>query len=218
MIFRDRNHASVIMWSMGNECSFGINHIKMLERTKAIDPSRLRHYEKAAEVCDLAPVDVVSRMYVSRSYMDELAKKGLGKPIFLCEYSHAMGNGPGDVYEYVEHFYKNPLFIGGCIWESADHTVIENGVAKYGGDFGEETHDSNFCCDGLVFADRSFKAGSLEAKYSYQGFCAELCGNSIKITNRYDFTDLAEFDIVLSLIRGGEKVSRKNREIIARTA
>lgn len=209
MIFRDRNHASVIMWSMGNECSFGINHIKMLERTKAIDPSRLRHYEKAIEVCDLAPVDVVSRMYVSRPYMDELAKKGLGKPIFLCEYSHAMGNGPGDVYEYVEHFYKNPLFIGGCIWEWADHTVIENGVAKYGGDFGEETHDSNFCCDGLVFADRSFKAGSLEAKYSYQGFCAELCGNSIKITNRYDFTDLAEFDIVLSLIRGGEKVSEK---------
>lgn len=209
MVERDKNHASVIMWSVGNEASYGKNTEAMLLWTGERDSTRPRHYERAAGVADLAPVDVRSRMYPPLWEMDRIASLGDDRPLFLCEYSHAMGNGPGDVYDYVEHFYTNPLFIGGCIWEWTDHTILEDGVPKYGGDFGEETHDSNFCCDGLTFYDRSFKAGSLEAKYAYQGFTAKLSDGMIEIENRYDFTDLSEFTLKLSHVVDGEALEEK---------
>lgn len=209
MVERDKNHASVIMWSVGNEASYGKNTEAMLLWTGERDSTRPRHYERAAGVADLAPVDVRSRMYPPLWEMDRIASLGDDRPLFLCEYSHAMGNGPGDVYDYVEHFYTNPLFIGGCIWEWTDHTILEDGVPKYGGDFGEETHDSNFCCDGLTFYDRSFKAGSLEAKYAYQGFTAKLSDGKIEIENRYDFTDLSEFTLKLSHVVDGEAFEEK---------
>jgi beta-galactosidase len=105
-----------------------------------------------------------------------------------------MGNGPGDVYEYNELFDKYPKLIGGCIWEWADHVVTVDEVQKYGGDFeGELTNDDNFCCDGLVFADRSLKAGSLEAKAAYQPIKTEYEEGKLTIYNRLDFTNLDEF-------------------------
>lgn len=214
MVERDKNHASVIMWSAGNEASYGKNTEAMLLWTGKRDSTRPRHYERAEQVSDLAPVDVRSRMYPPLWEMERIASLGDERPLFLCEYSHAMGNGPGDVYDYVEHFYKNPLFIGGCIWEWTDHTILEDGVPKYGGDFGEETHDSNFCCDGLTFYDRSFKAGSLEAKYAYQGFTAKLSDGKIEIENRYDFTDLSEFTLKLSHVVDG-KVSEEKEMILS---
>lgn len=213
MVERDKNHASVIIWSAGNEAGHGRNTEAMLLWTKKRDASRLTHYERAAEVRDLVPVDIRSRMYSSIPELDRLASLGDERPVFLCEYSHAMGNGPGDVYDYVEHFYTNPLLIGGCIWEWTDHTILENGVAKYGGDFGEETHDSNFCCDGLTFYDRSFKAGSLEAKYAYQGFKATMADGVITLVNRYDFTDLSEFDLKLVHLKNGDAVAEKTLKV-----
>ena len=92
-------------------------------------------------------------------------------PGMLCEYSHSMGNGPGDVWDYWEVFLKHKKLLGGCIWEWADHTVLVDGVPKYGGDFkGELTQDGNFCCDGMVFYDRNFKAGTYEIKAAYTPF------------------------------------------------
>ncbi len=203
MVERDKNFSCVIMWSMGNEAGYGMCHTAMLEWTKQRDPSRLTHYERAACVNDQAPVDVRSRMYLSPEEMTALLEDGDPRPLFLCEFSHAMGNGPGDVQLYMDMFRRYAKAIGGCIWEWADHTVIKNGVQKYGGDFGELTHDRNFCCDGLTFSDRSFKAGSLNAKCAFQPMRVTLDGDELTVTNDYDFTDLCEKRLVLTMTVDG---------------
>ena len=168
-VYRDKNHASIIMWSTGNESGHGPNHYAMVEWLRSRDDDRLVHCEdacrKAAVLEDnshLANTDVYSRMYPSFADIEGFAADdSIKMPIFLCEYAHAMGNGPGDVYEYNEIFDKYKKTVGGCVWEWADHTVVVDGVPKYGGDFeGELTHDSNFCSDGMVFHDRTLKTGS----------------------------------------------------------
>ena len=194
-VARDKNHVSVIMWSAGNESGYGDNHKYIINWLRSLGDGRLAHYEGAGDKGDFAGSDVYSRMYLSPAdLIKSIKNKEIKCPVFLCEFSHAMGNGPGDVYQYAEIFNKYPKFIGGCIWEWADHTVLDkNNVARYGGDFeGELLNDSNFCCDGLVFHDRSFKAGSYEAKAAYGPIRTELSGNRLKITNLYSFTNLSE--------------------------
>ena len=131
----------------------------------------------------------------------------MDRPVFLCEYSHAMGNGPGDVFYYNELFDKYPKLIGGCVWEWADHVVVVDGVQKYGGDFpGERTNDGNFCCDGMVFADRSLKVGSLEVKAAYQPIRTKYEDGVLSVYNRLDFTDLEEYDLVIGIEEDGVTV------------
>jgi len=188
---RDKNQPSIIMWSHGNESGYGPNFGAMTDYLRTVDNKRLIHFESATWFDDgLEKVDVASQMYPALKTIREFMENGrFKKPYILCEYSHAMGNGPGDVWQYMDLMYKYPQYIGGCIWEWADHTVMVDGVAKYGGDFpGELTHDGNFCCDGLVFADRTFKAGTLEAKSAYAPFRFKFKNGSLKITNLYDFT------------------------------
>lgn len=165
-----KNNPCIIMWSTGNESGHGCNHLEMIKWTRSRDNSRLIHCEDASRKGQFHNADVFSWMYPGYSDLENKAlTDDVNMPIFLCEYSHAMGNGPGDVWDYNELFDKYPKLIGGCIWKWADHVVTVDGVEKYGGDFeGELTYDGNFCCDGLVFADRSLKAGSLEAKAAYQ--------------------------------------------------
>ena len=196
MVEHFKNHSSIIMWSTGNESGHGCNHVEMIRWTKQRDNSRLLHAEDASRKGQFHNADVFSMMYSSLKDMEEFAlRDDINMPVFLCEYSHAMGNGPGDVYDYNELFDRYPKLIGGCIWEWADHVVTENGMQKYGGDFpGEQTHDGNFCCDGLVFSDRSLKAGSLEAKAAYQPIRTTLDGNVLTVYNRLDFTDLEEYE------------------------
>lgn len=212
---RDKNHASVIMWSMGNESGYGSNHTAMIHWTEKRDPSRIVHYEGANLVEGEPHVHVRSRMYPRLSVMKDLLENEDPRPLFLCEFSHAMGNGPGDVHRYMELFHKYPKAIGGCIWEWTDHTVIVDGVQKYGGDFGEDTHDGNFCCDGLTFSDRSFKAGSLHAKMAYQPMRVALEDGVIRITNDYDFTDLSEKVLVLTVAVDGKTVESKMLTVAA---
>lgn len=212
MVERDKNHPCVIMWSLGNESGYGSHYNEMCRWIKSRDKVRLIHYERANMVDNPPCVDVVSYMYMSVETLEEEgADKKDTRPYFLCEYSHAMGNGPGDVKDYVDTFYRYPRLIGGCIWEWADHAVLREGNYYYGGDFGETTHDGNFCVDGLVFADRTFKAGSLEAKAAYQYLTAELldgsCGE-ITITNLHDFTDLKEFTLNWELMTDGEIITQ----------
>ncbi len=216
---RDKNHTCVIFWSLGNESNCGDNFIAMAEFLKKRDKEmggivRYIHYEGSYTetgrlgIADPDYVDIISRMYAKTANMiDYINNTGDKRPIFLCEYCHAMGNGPGDLMDYWEDFEKYPSMIGGCIWEWADHTALdENGNYGYGGDFGEETHDENFCCDGLVFNDRTFKAGSYEAKYAYQPLKTRLNGKKLTIYNKYDFTDLSETDITYSITADGEVV------------
>ncbi|MBR5808976.1 MAG: DUF4981 domain-containing protein, partial [Clostridia bacterium] len=134
-------------------------------------------------------------------------------PLFMCEYAHAMGNGPGDIGDYWKIIKQYPNLIGGCIWEWADHIACEDGISKYGGDFGELTHDSNFCVDGLVFPDRSFKAGTLNAKAVYQYMNCELEDGFVKVTNLYDFTNLNEFTFKYSLESDGKILWEKSLKL-----
>lgn len=197
MVETYKNQPCIIMWSTGNESGHGPNHVAMIRWTKDRDSSRLIHCEDASRKGQIHNADVYSRMYPSQSELETYARTDdINMPVFLCEYAHAMGNGPGDVFAYNELFDKYPKLIGGCIWEWADHVVTVDGVQKYGGDFeGELTHDENFCCDGLVFADRSLKAGSLEAKAAYQPIRTTYQNGVLTVYNRLDFTDLAEYTL-----------------------
>lgn len=203
---RDKNHCSIIMWSTGNESGHGPNHEAMIDWLHSLKDGRLVHCEDASRKGDYSRADVISNMYHDVQKLQNMAQDPrIRRPIMLCEYAHAMGNGPGDVWDYNEVFHQFPNIIGGCVWEWADHTVVVDGVQCYGGDFeGEKTHDENFCCDGMVFSDRSLKAGSYEVKAAYQPMHTELCGNVLKVTNRYDFTDLSECDLYCSVAADGE--------------
>ena len=215
MVERFKNFPSVIMWSTGNESGHGANHVKMIEWTKARDNTRLVHCEDACRKGQFHNSDVYSMMYLGYGELEKQAvSNDIDRPIFLCEYSHAMGNGPGDVFDYTEIFYKYKKTIGGCIWEWADHVVTENSVEKYGGDFeGELTHDSNFCCDGMVFADRSFKAGTLEIKNAYSPVKTTFADGVLTVENRYSFTNLSEFKLKLTVKVDGKTVSACEKTI-----
>lgn len=212
---RDKNHASIIMWSTGNESGYGVNHKAMIDWIRTRDRSRLIHNECASRQAadmnhpeyfpDRYDADVFSRMYLSVDACRAYCENGdMTQPLFLCEYAHAMGNGPGDVYDYWEQLEQFPKFIGGCVWEWADHTVMENGVAKYGGDWDTElTHDENFCCDGIVFPDRNLKAGSLEMKQAYQPVRVSLAGTALRIRNRFSFRNLSTYTLCMQLVCDG---------------
>lgn len=211
MVETFKNHSSIIMWSTGNESGHGENHIEMVKWTKQRDNTRLVHCEDASKKGEIHNSDVYSRMYPSLKDVENFAlNDDIDMPVFLCEYSHAMGNGPGDVYYYNELFDKYPKLIGGCIWEWADHVVTVDGVEKYGGDFnGELTHDGNFCCDGIVFADRSLKAGSFEAKAAYQPIRTNYSDGKLTVYNRLDFTNLNEYELVYNIEVDSVKITEK---------
>ncbi len=209
MVERDKNHPSVIMWSTGNESSYGENHAAMIEWTRKRDNTRLIHCEDASRLGhDRDVTDVFSRMYVNIEEWGKFAKNDDMRPYFLCEYSHAMGNSPGDVCDYWELIYKYPKLCGGCIWEWADHAVLTDGTYYYGGDFGENTHDNNFCCDGMVGPLRELKAGSLEIKTAYQGMATEFDGKNLSVANRYDFTNLNNFTLFWEVQADGKTIQK----------
>ena len=211
---RDKNHCSIIMWSTGNESSHGPNHIAMIHYLHSLGDHRLVHCEDASRKGDFNNTDVISQMYWNPEDIARLAMDHPTMPVMLCEYSHAMGNGPGDVWDYYEMFCRHPNLIGGCIWEWADHTVIVDGVQKYGGDFpGELTHEGNFCCDGLVFSNRGFKAGSLEAKAAYQPMRTDLINGELRITNRFDFTDYQTCILRFALEADGKTVQKWDEKV-----
>jgi beta-galactosidase len=172
-----------------------------IEHLHNADPTRPVHYEGATNNNDVSynspSVDMVSRMYPSTEWCEEyLTEKKDTRPLFLCEYSHAMGNGPADLYDYTELFFKYDNFMGGCVWEWCDHAILTGRTADgrpiyaYGGDFGDEINDGNFCCDGLVFPDRTPSPGLTELKYVYSPVKARFEDGKVILTNRYDFTDL----------------------------
>lgn len=155
------NRSSILIWSMGNESGYGKNFEKAQHLIKQLDPSRLIHNERAAEPVsyqanDFSNLDVISRMYPSFNEVTHFCESPqYTKPFMLCEYSHAMGNGPGDLKTYFDLMERYPAFVGGFVWEWADHSmkcVNETGDSYlgYGGDFGETLHDGNFCVDGLT--------------------------------------------------------------------
>ncbi|WP_124066860.1 glycoside hydrolase family 2 TIM barrel-domain containing protein [Clostridium sp. E02] len=175
LVRRDKNRPCVLIWSMGNECAYGCTFEAALDFTKNYDPSRLTHYEGARyrandKTYDFSNLDLYSRMYPSLEEIKEYVDRNTGKPLILCEYSHAMGNGPGDLEDYFQVFEQNDCVCGGFVWEWCDHgiyqgrTVDGKPIYLYGGDHGEYPHDENFCMDGLVYPDRRPHTGLLEFK------------------------------------------------------
>ncbi len=217
MVEYHKNRVSILMWSTGNESGHGCNHVEMIRWTRKRDATRLIHCEDASRKGQNHNADVYSRMYPSPQEVEKFAvTDDINMPVFLCEYAHAMGNGPGDIYEYNEVFDRYPKLIGGCVWEWADHVVVEDEVQKYGGDFkGELTHDGNFCCDGIVFADRTFKAGTMEMKAAYQPIRTTYADGVLSVYNRLDFTNLSEYEFIYRIEADGKMTVEEEAVLLA---
>ncbi len=203
-VHRDKNRPAVIIWSMGNESAYGCTFEEALRWTKRFDPRRLTHYESARyrasdKKYDFSNLDVYSRMYPALEEIDSYFESGKNKPYILCEYSHAMGNGPGDLEDYFRYMQKYDGFCGAFVWEWCDQAVYagiaDNGKKKflYGGDFGEFPHSGNFCVDGLVYPDRRPHTGLLEYKNVHRPVrivsYRQEDGNAI-LHNYMDFTEV----------------------------
>ncbi|HBH94538.1 MAG TPA: glycoside hydrolase family 2 [Ruminococcaceae bacterium] len=177
LVKRDINRPCVVFWSLGNESGYGTNMLAAGELVKNLDDTRLLHYESTHKLDGTSDkiLDVVSEMYTPPEEMKKSADKDPEKrPFLLCEYCHAMGNGPGDLEDYHNAFYSDERFCGGFVWEWCDHAGIlgynKDGSPKYGygGDFGEAHHDGNFCMDALAYPDRRPHTGLLELKQVYR--------------------------------------------------
>lgn len=206
-VHRDKNRPCVVIWSMGNESAYGCTFEAALAWTKAFDPGRLTHYESALYVSnkrkyDFSNIDLYSRMYPSVEEMEEYLADEPDKPFILCEYCHAMGNGPGDLEDYFRFFEVHEEMCGGFVWEWCDH-AIEKGKTEegktiyyYGGDHGELIHDGNFCMDGLVYPDRTPHTGLLEYKNVHRParvVSFDQTEGELVLRNHLDFLDLKDY-------------------------
>jgi beta-galactosidase len=213
MVERDKNHPSVVMWSLGNEAGTGRGLTAMAEWIRGRDSSRLLHYEGDITCRD---TDVYSRMYAPHAEVERIgagldggSRRRRQLPFILCEYAHAMGNGPGGLADYQRLFERYERLQGGFVWEWIDHGVRhpELGFA-YGGDFGEELHDGNFVCDGLLFPDRRPSPGLVEYRKVLEPVRIEGDGadGTVRVTNGYDFADLSALVFEWSFQVDGETV------------
>lgn len=211
-----KNFSCVCIWSLGNEAGWGKNVIKALDAVKPMD-GRPFHYESLWAIDKVvygengyysAPLDVVSRMYPTVDWMkDYLNDKKETRPLVLCEYAHAMGNGPGSFVEYWQVMESSDRFMGGFVWEWADHGVsYGKGGLKYGGDFGEYEHDGNFCIDGIVSADRKIKAGTLSMKQVYQPLKFTYKNGKLEVFNKNFFAPITG-ELVIKFEQGEKSLN-----------
>jgi beta-galactosidase/evolved beta-galactosidase subunit alpha len=208
MVARDRNHPSILFWSLGNESGCGSNHSAMAERAREMDGSRLVHYERCPEA-EMA--DVYGSMY---NHPDDLAALGaktdLDKPHLLSEYGHSMGNGPGSLKEYWDVIESYPRLQGGFVWEWLDHGLrfpggSRPGAFAYGGDFGDDPNDGSFVITGLLFPDRTPSPALRELAKVQQPVDINLVdpAGKLELRNRYDFLQLSQLQASWSLLDDG---------------
>lgn len=223
MIERDKNHPSIIMWSLGNESAFGCNFRRMTEVAHEMDSSRLVHYEGDF---DVESADVYSTMYTwlenpdKPFLMKDIIEKS-EKPHILCEYCHAMGNGPGNLKEYQDLFYAHDKLQGGFIWEWFDHGIesyTEDGEKyyRYGGDFGDDPSNKDFCIDGMLMPDRTPSPGLYEYKKVVEPVttsAVNLEQGIIHLISRYDFADLDQFRLVYSIMEDDVMIQSGSMEL-----
>lgn len=209
MVERDKNHPSIIFWSLGNESGGGCNIIAEYNAARAID-DRPIHYEGMND-----QADIDSRMYPSIESMIEQDREPRNKPYFLCEYAHAMGNAVGNLEEYWDYIeYHSNRMIGGCIWDWVDQSLNKPGEAKdrlyFGGSFGDTPNDNDFCCNGLVTADRRVTPKLLEVKKVYQYISFKMSDqNSVELQNRYTTHNLTHFNLHYTLEKDGKVIKEE---------
>ncbi len=224
MVHRDKNHASIVFWSLGNEAGPGENFVAAHRALKSIDTSRPDHYERNSDI-----VDVDSTMYPGVDWVASLAAaKNRKKPFYICEYAHTMNNALGNLADYWEAIESSTNIIGGSIWEWQDQSIDakeidgkvtvdlargkpEAGVKKfeaYGGNFGDKPNDGLFILKGVVFANRDPKPAFREVKRVYQDVAVTGSGKTgeVEIFNKYYFRDLSDFDVRWSLSENGKVI------------
>ncbi len=213
LVERDKNHTSVIIWSLGNECGNGIVFHDGYKWMKQRDPSRPVQFEQAGEDWN---TDIVCPMYPGINYMKSYAASDKKRPFIMCEYSHAMGNSNGNFQEYWDIIMSDKKMQGGFIWDWVDQGLKarnENGdYWAYGGDLGGLylQNDENFCANGLVAADRSIHPGLYEVKKGYQSIlfkAVDPAKGAIEVANHFDFTNLDQFDFKWELVKNGKTAS-----------
>lgn len=198
----NKNHPSIVIWSLGNEAGFGENFKTTYKLLKTIDGTRPVQYEQAW----LDPyTDIVAPMYHKIVDLEKFVKLNDKRPLIMCEYSHGMGNSNGNLVDYWQTIKKHKSLQGGFIWDWVDQgmekkTILGEKYWGYGGDFGPKDipSDEDFCLNGLVFPDRTVKPSLWELKKVYQNISFEaidLTKGIVKIHNEFNFTSLNEFDI-----------------------
>ncbi|MFT4052715.1 MAG: glycoside hydrolase family 2 TIM barrel-domain containing protein [Microbacterium sp.] len=208
MLERDKNHASVVIWSCGNEAFGGSVFRDVAEWFRAVD-DRPVHYEGVyADPRYPETTDITSQMYTSPAAVEEHLRTHRDKPFLLCEYAHAMGNSFGGIGEYVDLAYRDELFQGGFVWDFADQAIaMRDRYGKqyfgYGGDNDEAVHDHDFSGNGIFFADHSPSPKAQELKRLYQGFVVEVSGEEFTLSNRLLFTSSAAYETRVSVARDG---------------
>ena len=209
MVQRDKNHPSIILWSLGNEAGNGNVFASERERAHQIDSTRYVHYEG-----DNNNADVMSQMYWGYDYIN--GYNDANKPVMLCEYEHAMGNSVGDLQEYMDAFYRNPRAFGGFIWDFIDQGLHHKGTPywEFGGMWGDWQNDDNFCANGLVFPDRAIQPEMWEVKYQYSQLRVknvDAAKGKIEIESRYLFKNLGDFLDAFWEIRENGKVIKSGK-------
>ena len=215
MVQRDIHHPSVVMWSLGNESGAGTNHEAAAAFARSFDPSRPLHYEGGIRgnwMGSHSLTDVIAPMYPAINAIKEYAKSPKAdRPLIMCEYSHAMGNSNGTLAEYWEVIESTRGLQGGFIWEMWDHGPVQtmsDGSKRnaYGGDYGETKHDGNFCCDGMVFPDRTAKP----VMHEFKAIAAPAVITGVKpatgqfkIFNKNFFKDLSQYQLQWSITCDG---------------
>ncbi|KXS99224.1 hypothetical protein AC578_6894 [Pseudocercospora eumusae] len=215
VVNRDKNHACVVIWSLGNEAFYGQNHKAMYDYAKSIDPTRPVHYEGDAKALS---VDMFSYMYPSVERLVKLCEtEGVtngkfDKPVVLCEYAHAMGNGPGNLQGYQDAFRHYPRLQGGFIWEWANHGLWKSdkdgkSYYAYGGDFDEVVHDGTFVMDGLCFSDHTPTPGLTEFKKVIEPVKVDLKDGKLWFHNLYDFANLEHLSATYKVESFGDRAT-----------
>lgn len=216
MVRRDRLHPSVLFWSLGNESGKGCNIVAERDAVKALD-NRPVHYEGQNEVAD-----VDSQMYPFLDDMERRDRDGSQKPYFICEYAHAMGNSIGNLAEYWDYIEnKSERMIGACIWDWVDQAIYTPGMTDgplwFGGSFGDFPNDNDFCCNGIITADRRVTPKLLQVKkvYQYIKIHEGTQPGELVLENRYTSLNLDQFELRFHLLQDGELVYAGSRPLPA---
>ena len=225
MVYRDRNHPSVIFWSLGNESGVGVNFDATYSAVKALD-SRPVHYEGYSNENSADNTDMDSKMYPNLSYTQSHCASSIGgEPFFLCEYAHAMGNAVGNLQDYWDIIEGSKYGIGGCIWDWVDQSIydpqaiksgelMKNGFPHYtsGYDY-PGPHQGNFCNNGIITADRAWTAKLTEVKKVYQYVKFAYSNGNLSIRNKYNFINLDNFTLRYTVLCNGSAVEENSMKM-----
>ena len=214
MYERDKNHASVLIWSCGNESYCGDDIAAMADYFHEVDSTRLVHYEGVVWNRKYDHItDMESRMYAKPDEVEEYLKQNTGKPYISCEYMHAMGNSLGGMKLYTDLEDKYEAYQGGFIWDYIDQSLYKDGVLVYGGDFDDRASDYGFCTNGIVYADRTYSPKVSEAKRLYSNIRMSLENGVLTVENRNLFTDTSGYIFKVNLEKEGDILSAEEHRL-----